>query len=377
MADRKICIYAICKNEMKFVEAWLDNMSEADYIVVLDTGSTDGTYEFLQKDPRVTRVEQKIINPWRFDVARNESMALVPDDTDIYISTDFDELFVPGWAQPIRDNWTDKTTRAEYTYAWNHTETGDPMNVFKYDKIHNKNYHWIFPVHEVLWPNTGWENENRIDLGETVYLHHWQDLSVPRKNYMELLELSVKENPDNPHVRHLYSREFMLQNRNDEAYSKFFQVLNIDSAWASPQYRLVLLDTLLMLATLSQAKGESDESLYWCNQFLRIDDTYREPYLVAADIYNTRGEFGKALYVLNLMDSKVHRHYSWVEKQANWLTTDKYLQANALFGLGYLDKALPFYDEVLKHEPNNIDVLKRKIICLETLQNETNKELSN
>jgi len=57
MTDKKICIYAICKNEMKFVETWLNNMSEADYIVVLDTGSTDGTYEYLQKDPRVTRVE--------------------------------------------------------------------------------------------------------------------------------------------------------------------------------------------------------------------------------------------------------------------------------------------------------------------------------
>jgi glycosyltransferase involved in cell wall biosynthesis len=32
-------------------------MSEADYIVVLDTGSTDGTYEFLQNDVRVHKVE--------------------------------------------------------------------------------------------------------------------------------------------------------------------------------------------------------------------------------------------------------------------------------------------------------------------------------
>lgn len=58
-------------------------MSEADYIVVLDTGSTDGSYEMLKEDSRITCVEQKIINPWRFDVARNESMKLVPEDTDI------------------------------------------------------------------------------------------------------------------------------------------------------------------------------------------------------------------------------------------------------------------------------------------------------
>ena len=41
----KICVYAICKDEMKFIDKWIESMSEADYIVVLDTGSTDGTFE--------------------------------------------------------------------------------------------------------------------------------------------------------------------------------------------------------------------------------------------------------------------------------------------------------------------------------------------
>jgi cellulose synthase/poly-beta-1,6-N-acetylglucosamine synthase-like glycosyltransferase len=55
--DYKICVYAICKNETEWIERWLTNMSEADYIVVLDTGSTDGSYEMLKADPRVTRVD--------------------------------------------------------------------------------------------------------------------------------------------------------------------------------------------------------------------------------------------------------------------------------------------------------------------------------
>lgn len=41
----KIIVYAICKNEEKFVQGWVDTMAEADEIVVLDTGSTDGTVE--------------------------------------------------------------------------------------------------------------------------------------------------------------------------------------------------------------------------------------------------------------------------------------------------------------------------------------------
>ena len=93
-------------------------MSEADYIVVLDTGSTDGTYEFLKNDKRVTLAKQKEINPWRFDVARNESMKLIPTDTDVCVCTDPDELFVPGWANYIRENWVvGETMRGEYDYA--------------------------------------------------------------------------------------------------------------------------------------------------------------------------------------------------------------------------------------------------------------------
>ena len=92
-------------------------MSEADYIVVLDTGSTDGTLEKLQADSRVTKVESKIIKPWRFDVARNESMKLIPDDANILVCTDFDELFTPGWGNILREHWLESTTRAHYMYC--------------------------------------------------------------------------------------------------------------------------------------------------------------------------------------------------------------------------------------------------------------------
>ena len=44
----KVVVYAICKNEAKFVDRWMDSMSEADQVVVLDTGSSDGTAEKLK-----------------------------------------------------------------------------------------------------------------------------------------------------------------------------------------------------------------------------------------------------------------------------------------------------------------------------------------
>ena len=44
-----VCVYAISKNESAFVERWMQSMSEADAVVVLDTGSTDDTVEKLRE----------------------------------------------------------------------------------------------------------------------------------------------------------------------------------------------------------------------------------------------------------------------------------------------------------------------------------------
>lgn len=89
----RIAVYAICKNESQFVDRWMDSMSEADQVVVLDTGSTDDTVERLKK--RGAQVTVELISPWRFDVARNRSLDLVSEDTDICVCTDLDEVFHP------------------------------------------------------------------------------------------------------------------------------------------------------------------------------------------------------------------------------------------------------------------------------------------
>ena len=68
----KVVVYAISKNEEKFVNRWYQSMKEADAIYVLDTGSTDKTVELLS-NLGVNVVQKKIV-PWRFDVARNAAL---------------------------------------------------------------------------------------------------------------------------------------------------------------------------------------------------------------------------------------------------------------------------------------------------------------
>ena len=99
MGTYKVCVYAICKNEEKFADRWMDSMGEADLVVVLDTGSEDGTAERLRARGAQVTVEQ--ILPWRFDAARNRSLELVPEDVDLCVCTDLDEVFRPGWREAL------------------------------------------------------------------------------------------------------------------------------------------------------------------------------------------------------------------------------------------------------------------------------------
>ena len=103
MNKYKVCVYAICKNESKFIERWIKSMSEADAIYVLDTGSTDDSAEILKKLGANVKIEK--INPWRFDVARNKSLDMVPLDTDICVCTDLDEIFESGWRKKLENIW--------------------------------------------------------------------------------------------------------------------------------------------------------------------------------------------------------------------------------------------------------------------------------
>ena len=54
----------------KYIDTWYNSVKEADKIFILDTGSTDNTFNLLKDKEKVT-IKKEIISPWRFDVARN------------------------------------------------------------------------------------------------------------------------------------------------------------------------------------------------------------------------------------------------------------------------------------------------------------------
>ncbi len=209
---RKIAVYAIAKNEEAFAKRWYSSMREADEIVVLDTGSSDGTVNALKR--LGAQVFEQKITPWRFDKARNTALSFVSEDADICVATDLDEVFSPGWRDSLEKAWTDQTKRARFKYVWSFLEDGSEGTVLWLDKIHaRQGYKWFYPVHEALVRKDGYDTEKDYITVSGMTLFHYPDNTKSRAQYLPLLELSVRENPEDARCLHYLGREYMYLSR--------------------------------------------------------------------------------------------------------------------------------------------------------------------
>ena len=228
-----VSVYAICKNEKHFVERFLNSvqpeLQDGDNITILDTGSTDGTIEEFERFG--VTPHSGTISPWRFDDARNVSLSLVPDDIDVAMCIDLDEVLQPGWREALEDSWTDETTRLRYFYVWNWKDDGSPGISYWADKIHSRHgYRWKLPAHEVLqYVGSGLEQES---WSNDLVIHHHADNNKPRSQYLSLMELALREDPTNDRMQHYFARELFFYNRFPESAEWFQKHLdNPNSTW--------------------------------------------------------------------------------------------------------------------------------------------------
>jgi len=191
-----VAVYTIALNEIKHVERWVRSNSGADVLFVLDTGSTDGTVEKL-RELDVT-VQEATINPWRFDVARNTALALLPSDVDICVSVDMDEIPAPDFYSKLRKQWKKNANK-----GWVFMDTGTQWAT---DRVHSRHgYQWIYPIHEVISPSLGTKIQ---PCSIETYITHKPDDSKPRTQYLDMLKAAVEEDPKDQRMLVYLVREY-------------------------------------------------------------------------------------------------------------------------------------------------------------------------
>ncbi|MBR3109399.1 MAG: glycosyltransferase [Clostridia bacterium] len=353
----KICVYAIAKNESKFAARWAESMAEADEIYVLDTGSTDDTVSILRE--KGVHVLEALIDPWRFDTARNASLDLLPEDTDICVCTDLDEEFEPGWRKMLENAWQPDTTRVSYRYTWSFEADGSEGRVFWIDKIHCRHcYRWTHPVHEVLaWHGKG--AEKRITV-EGMRLYHHADPEKSRAQYLPLLELSVREAPDDDRNMHYLGREYYFYHRWDDCIRTLTRHLKMPSAaWKDERCASMRYITKAYL-------GKNDPVLaeHWLWRAMAEAPYLREPFMDLAWVKYTQENWEAVIYLTGLALDIQERARTYITENTAWGSLPWDLRALGFFYTGQTKKAHEAIDQALLLSPDKERLRENKrLIC--------------
>lgn len=358
MKKYKIVVYAISKNEEKFVDRWVDSMQEADEIYVLDTGSTDKTVSKLKK--RKVNVKKKIIKPWRFDVARNESLKLVPSDADICVCTDLDEVLENGWRKKLEEIWQDNITRLRYNYNWKLDENNKPIVNFYTDKIHIRdNYKWTHPVHEVLTYTNG--NEIFLTTDE-ITLNHYPDNTKSRSSYLPLLELSVKEDPEDDRNMHYLGREYMYYQKWDKCIDTLIKHLSLKTAtWKDERCA-----SMRFIARSYRNLNRIEEAKMWLDKAISEAPYLRDPYVEKAMLEYELENWNEVIKNCNTALKITTHTKCYINETFSFDNTIYDLLSIAYFYLDDIDNAIINIDKALNMEPDNERLLKNKEIFIAT-----------
>ena len=178
-------------------------------------------------------------------------------------------------------------------------------------------------------------------------------MTKERGNYFDLLKLAVEENPDDTHEQMLLAREYLLNNKIEDALREYLKVLKMPDV-DTPEKRLVLLESLGRCGDCYKVLGNYDEAIWYYQEWIKEDYTYREPYLGLSEIYADMKMYSLAKVMAQAALEYGTRKNTWVERADSWVSQPQDCLAIACYNLGQIDEAIEYTEQCLEHHPDDV-----------------------
>lgn len=202
-------------------------------------------------------------------------------------------------------------------------------------------------MHEVL--NWQPERASKVVVAPGVALHHWPDPDKPRSQYLPLLELAAREEPQDCRCAHYLGREYMYHGQWAQAVEELRRHLTLPgSTWEAERSA-----SMRYLARCYEAMHREREALRWLYRAIAEAPALREGYVECAQFYYSQGNWPGVLLMCESALAITERSTTYLNEAFAWGAAPWDLAAQAAWHLGCGAKARDYGKQALQLELEN------------------------
>lgn len=368
----RFSIVMIVRNEERTIartfyllEDFIDRGGE---VVVVDTGSTDGTdmiakrrgcrveavgdrFDLILTEEHVATIQQHFAKDdegplveagqrvFNFGAARQYAASLATNDFVF-------ELDASDEISALDIDWLDDQIASGQVGSFQYDQIYGAMSLRIARFYDRRLFHWEGRTHEVLVPNEGADlaSAPRIQCSAKQLVVHHQEQRKER-NYLAGLALQVIEAPEKPRWWHFLGRELFYDRWFRSAIPVLEAHAKMDTAWNAERSQ-----SWCFIGESLKALRRSDEAEEAYRRSIEVDPTRREPHLELASVYSRRGDFANAVRCAKAALA-IPRTNAYPELAANYTWRPHSILYWNLFWMGRRDEAREHWEQFIALVP--------------------------
>ncbi len=361
MSNLKLSVCMIVKNEEKFIEDCLKSVQPvADQMVVVDTGSTDGTIEIAKRFGAEVHSFRWIDD---FSAARNASLKYARGQWILWL--DADERLMPESIPVLKDLLRPERKAVAYlVYIKNIMADGKNFKISTGHRLFNnfKGIRFQGRIHEqIIYSvarNKGEERRSNIYLFHLGYGLSPEKQEQKNERNRRLLLQMVGDEPHNAYAHFTLGQNYLLSNDLQNALKHYLKALSLKGLDRSLHVNVLntTAETYLKLGDLQKAEQYARQSLQLAPQQVAA---YYLMYRIAYAAHKPQ-EAVQRLQKLLEMNRKSDQMQRDVSTDIMLDETDILITlADLLAEIGQVDEGVSYWYQALQKAPDNWAVLKR------------------
>jgi len=182
-----------------------------------------------------------------------------------------------------------------------------------------------------------------------IRIDHWADNSKSRTNYLPLLELAVREDPDNDRNMHYLGREYMFHREWEKAIETLKRHLTLPSAVWAPERAA----SMRYIARCFNALGDFDAAELWFSRAIVTAHDYREPWVEMERLMYEQERWDGVIYYGYMAVGIGRRKLDYISDPEAWGALPWDLLSIAHYKLGDMRHARECAEKALEFSPGD------------------------